>query len=65
MVANLERPGEQQHERGEDVPEALLGGDAEHDPGEAGPDENVIDGHAEPEHLEGSDYAPRCRRPRL
>ncbi len=47
VIADLERPGKQEHERGKDVPEALLGRDSDNDPCESGTDEKVIDGYLE------------------
>ena len=55
MVADFEGPGQEQNKSGEDVPEALLSGNAEHYAGEACPDEHVVDGDPETEHLESGD----------
>ena len=50
VVADPEGMGEEEHQAREDVSEALLGGDAQHDPGHAGTHEQVVDRH--PEHAE-------------
>jgi len=48
VVADLKGPGEEEDEGSEHVAEALLSGDAEHNPGEARPDEHVVYGESEP-----------------
>ena len=54
MVADLERSGEEEYQRGKDVSEALLRRDAEHDPGESRTDKKMIYGHFQ--HSEHGEY---------
>jgi hypothetical protein len=59
VVPHPEGPGHEEDEAGEDVAEALLGRDPEHDAGETGSHQQVLDRHLQHgEHGEGNEEVP-------